>query len=288
MNAKDALPDDLAGESRFQLMTRLGFAGRGFLYIVIGLLVILAGRTEDLTGALEYLGHGIGKLLLIVLAAGMAVYGLWRLTDAAFGIESGRHHWKAWRRRIAAATSGLIYAFLAYKAVRIILSQRVSGDEAQEHVANAFGVPGGQLIVFVAAAILFGAGIVQLYKAAKCTFLKRLDCDDHQKIWIKWLGRAGYAARGIIFLVVAWRLEQSAIHRRAAEAGGLEQALDFFSPAVRGWVAAGLMLFGALSLVEARFRRIHRLPPVDRVADGLRDAAPFIEGDGSFVEARHR
>ena len=28
-----------------------------------------------------------------------------------------------------------------------------------------------------------------------------------------------------------------------------------------------LMLFGAMSLVEARFRRIHRPPPMDQVAD---------------------
>jgi hypothetical protein len=138
---EDALPDDLAGESRFQLLTRLGFAGRGLLYIVIGLLVIFAGRTEDLTGALEYLGHGVGKLLLVVLVVGMAVYGLWRLTDAAFGIESGRHHWKAWRKRIAAGTSGIIYSFLAYKAVRILLSQRVSGNDAQQRAADAFDLP---------------------------------------------------------------------------------------------------------------------------------------------------
>ena len=272
MRPEDALPDDLAGESRFQLLTRLGFAGRGLLYIVIGLLVIFAGRTEDLTGALEYLGHGVGKLLLVVLVVGMAVYGFWRLTDAAFGIESGRHHWKAWRKRIAAGTSGVIYSFLAYKAVRILLSQRVSVNDAQQHAADALDLPGGEMIVLIAAAILFGAGIVQLVKAAKCSFLARLDCDDRQKAWIRWLGRIGYAARGIIFLVVAWQLEQSAVHRRAAEAGGLEQALDFFSPTVRGWVATGLILFGVLSLVEARFRRIHRPPPVDRVADGLKEA----------------
>ena len=161
MNASDALPDDLAGESRFQLLTRLGFAGRGLLYIVIGLLVIFSGRTEDLTGALEYLGDGIGNLLLAVLAAGMTVYGLWRLADAALGIESGRHHWKAWRRRIAAATSGLIYSFLAWKAVRILLAERVGGDAAQENAASALRLPGGELIVLIAAAVLFGAAIAQ-------------------------------------------------------------------------------------------------------------------------------
>ena len=57
----------------------------------------------------------------MLMVAGMFGYGLWRVSDAAFGMDSGRHHPKAWRRRIAAATSGAIYLFLAYKAVRIML-----------------------------------------------------------------------------------------------------------------------------------------------------------------------
>lgn len=267
MNPAEALPDDLAGQSRFQLLTRLGFAGRGLLYIVIGLLVILTGRTEDLTGALKYLGHGLGKLLLFVLAVGMGVYGLWRLADAAFGIESGRHHWKAWRKRVAAATSGLIYSFLAYKAVRILLAQHVGSNEARRHTNDALHLPGGEIIILMAAAVLFGAAIVQVYKTVNCSFLDRLDCEEHQKSWIRWLGRLGYAVRGIIFAVIAYLLVRSALHHNAAEAGGLEQALDFLSPAVRPWIAAGLMLFGVLSLVEARYRRIHRPPPLDQVAE---------------------
>ncbi|WP_395624059.1 DUF1206 domain-containing protein [Sphingomonas daechungensis] len=272
MNPADALPEDLAGESRFQLLTRLGFAGRGFLYIVIGLLVILAGRTEDLTGALEYLGHGLGKVLLVVLAAGLAVYGLWRLTDAAFGIESGRHHAKAHRKRIAAATSGVIYGFLSYKAVLILLSQRIGDHEPQQHASAALHLPGGEVFVWIASAILFGAAIAQFVKVRKCDFLRALDCDEHQKVWIKWLGRVGYSARGIIFFIIAWLLALAALHHRAAEAGGLEEALDAMHPAVRASVAAGLIVFGVLSLVEARFRRIHRPPPVDHVAEKVVEA----------------
>src|SRR5690348_3622070 len=101
------MAEDVVHESNFQRLTRLGFAARGFLYILIAALVILTGETEDLTGALDYVGHGIGKALLSVIALGMAAYGLWRLSDAAFGMESGRDRWKAWAKRIAAAASGV-------------------------------------------------------------------------------------------------------------------------------------------------------------------------------------
>jgi hypothetical protein len=276
VNPAEALPDDLARESRFQLLTRLGFAGRGFLYILIGLLVILAGRTEDLTGALEYLGHGAGKVLLAVLAIGMAVYAVWRLADAALGIDSGRHHWKAWRKRVAAATSGFIYAFLAYKSFRLSLGERVAGGYARSHAAEVLHMPAGAMFVLMAAMVLFGAAIVQFYKTISCSFLDPLDCDDDQKAWIRWLGRAGYGVRGLIFLVIAFLLARSGFHNDAAEAGGLEQALDFLSPNHRRWIASGLMLFGAMSLVEARFRRINRPPPIEDVADAL--AKPEARG----------
>jgi hypothetical protein len=269
---REALPDDIAGESRFQLLTRLGFAARGVLYILIAALVILTGRTEDLTGALEYLNHGVGKFLLILLAIGMTVYGIWRLADAAFGFESGRHRWKAWRKRIASATSGIIYLLLAYKAGWLLFAGGSSMSDAHQHTAEALRMPGGELIVLLAAAIMLGCGLAQFFNVARCNFLRPLDCSDHQKHWIKWLGRVGYAARGLVFLVVGWLLARAAINHQAAQAGGLEQALDAFSNEFQGWIAAGLALFGVMSLIEARYRRIHRPPPVEKVAEKVSDA----------------
>ena len=122
-NSAPSSAPDLAGEGKFLGLTRLGFFARGLLYIVIALLVIGTGRTEDLTGALEYLGRGFGQLLLIVLAAGLATYGLWRLADAAFGMENPGPDGKALRKRAAAGGIGVIYLYLAYKATRILLER---------------------------------------------------------------------------------------------------------------------------------------------------------------------
>ena len=132
---------DLAGESKFQWLARFGFVMRGLLYIFIAWLVIRTGRTEDLTGAMEYLGHGFGRGLMIFVVAGMAGYGLWRLSDAAFGTESGRHHAKAWRKRIASTSSGAIYLFLAYKALRIMFGQRGHVGDVQQNAATALNLP---------------------------------------------------------------------------------------------------------------------------------------------------
>jgi hypothetical protein len=254
---------DLGRESKFQWLARFGFVMRGLLYMVIAWLVIVTGRTEDLTGAMEYLGHGFGRGLMIFLIAGMSGYGVWRLSDAAFGMDSGRHHAKAWRRRTAAAFSGTIYLFLAYKALRILLGLHAQVGGAKETAATALHLPAGALALGIAAAVLAGACVVQLWKAGSCSFLNHLD-QAARRPFAKWLGRIGYAARGITFLTIGWLLARAALDHRASEAGGLEQALDALRGPLQFPIAAGLALFGAYSLVEARYRSIHK-PPTEHV-----------------------
>ena len=263
------VPDDLAGEGRFQHWTRVGFVARGLLYIIIALLVLGTGRTEDLTGALEYLNQGVGRLLLMVLAAGLATYGLWRLADAAFGIENPGSDGKALRKRGAAGVIGAIYLYLAWKAARILLNGDAGESSTQQQADTVLDLPGGQWVLALAALILVVAGAYQVRKAYKCEFLDRLDIAAREPL-VKWLGRIGYTARGVIFVAVAVLIGRAAIDEQSTEAGGMEQALDLLSGPLLYAVAAGLMLFGIFSIIEARYRRIHR-PPVEAIKREIRD-----------------
>lgn len=256
-------------ESKFQWMARFGFLVRGVLYIVIGLLVFGTGRTEDLTGAMEYLGRGVGHWLVALMIVGMLGYGLWRMSDAIFGMDSGTEGAKAWRHRAAAAASGTIYLFLAYKALRFVLLGWTGTGGPQQNASRALNLPNGPLLLGIAAAIAAGAAMVQLYKAGSCSFLRHLD-DRARRPAPKWLGRIGYGARGVIFLTTAYLLARSAIDRKAGEAGGLEQALDLLRGPGEYALAAGLMLFGLYSMIEARFRSIHS-PPVELVEQAVRE-----------------
>jgi hypothetical protein len=248
----------VSGKRQFLLLARLGFVSRGLLYIVIAFLVIGAGRTEDIKGAMRFLGHGPGWIMLLVLAAGMVGYGAWRLSDAAFGTDSGRGDAEAWRKRAAAAGSGCIYFYLAWQAVRVAEGARGGGVDASDFIN------GSEWKLWIAAAVLLVAGIVQLRKASKCEFLEQLD-EAAQEDWAKWIGRLGYGARGIIFLVTSFQIAAAAYdHHRTAGDTGLEQALDWLAHPFDWLVAIGLMLFGAYSLVEAWHRRIHA-PPVEQI-----------------------
>jgi hypothetical protein len=255
---------ELAGESRFLTFCRIGFLGRGILYILIAWLALQTGRTEDLTGALEYLGRGMGRILLMIIAAGLAAYGLWRLADAAFGIENPGREGKALRKRGAAAFIGAIYLYLAYKSVRILVAGRAGTMTTQEQADTVLDLPGGAWVLGLAALVLMAAGLNQFRKAGKCIFLRNLD-HRAQATLVKWLGRIGYAARGVIFVTVGYLIGKAALDGRSQQAGGMEQALDFFSGPVLYSVALGLLLFGAFSIVEALFRRIHEPPAPDQI-----------------------
>jgi hypothetical protein len=256
----------VSGKRQFLLLARLGFVSRGMLYIVIALLVIGAGRTEDIQGAMRFLGHGAGWIMLLVLAAGMAGYAAWRLSDAAFGTDSGRGNAEAWRKRAAAAGSGCIYLYLAWEAVRVAEGARGGG------VAASDIIEGREWKLWIAAAVLLVAGIVQLRKAGKCEFLNQLD-ESAQQDWTKWIGRLGYGARGIIFLVTSLQIGAAAYeHHRSPGETGLEQALDWLAHPFDWLVAIGLMLFGAYSLVEAWHRRIHA-PPVQQIKRKVEEQA---------------
>ena len=260
---------EIAGESRFLQLCRVGFVGRGLLYILIGLLVLGTGRTEDLTGALQYLDQGLGRLLLMAIVAGMAAYGLWRLADAAVGMEHPGSGNKALGKRAVAGFIGLIYLYLAYKALRILLAGDPGETSTQQQADTLLDLPGGGIVLAGAAIVLLLAGLAQLRKAAECTFLNRLDSRASSPP-VKWLGRAGYAARGIIFLLVGFLIGQAALDGRSSEAGGMEQALDLLSGPTLYAVAAGLILFGLFSIIEGLFRNIKE-PPMDEVKQQVRE-----------------
>lgn len=247
---------EIAGESHFLQLCRVGFIGRGLLYILIGLLVFGTGRTEDLTGALEYLGRGSGRLLLMVIFAGMVAYGLWRLADAVFGMEHRGRANTAVAKRAAAGLIGLIYLYLAYKALRILIAGQSGSMSAQQQADTVLDLPGGGWMLGFAAVVLAVAGLNQLRLAVSCAFLRNLD-GRAQELAVKWLGRIGYAARGIIFLLVGLLIGQAALDHQSTEAGGMEQALDLLSGPVLYSVAGGLILFGLFSIIEGLFRRIH-------------------------------
>jgi len=243
--------------SKFEAATRAGFAARGIMYILIGYLALKSGNSRGNGGALEYLNSGNGKILLAGMAIGFLAYGLWRISEAALDSAGQGSDRKGMAKRGAGLLSGLIHLGLAFYAARLASGGGGGGsDGAEKGAAAALSLPGGQTLLTVAAIILLVGGIYQFVNAAKLGFLRHLDQRAAREAWVRWAGRLGYAARGLVFLVMAYFLLNAARGDNAQRAGGTGDALGSLPPSVQTFVAAGLLLFGLFSLVEARFRRI--------------------------------
>lgn len=244
--------------------TRAGFAARGLMYIALGLLVLSSGRIEGPDGVLRYLGSGYGKWLLVLMVVGFIGYGLWRLGDALFGTEHPGARKRSLAERIGAGASALIHLMLAWYAIQLVTEAgRPRTGEASVQAATILQLPGGQLLLGAIAVGLGIAGAMQLAKSVTCSFLAELDLRA-QDAWVKWLGRAGYAARGVVFLLAAGFLIDAAVSGRSEEAAGIEEILAWLASPMDVLIAAGLFLFGLYCLVEARHRHIH-VPDLDRM-----------------------
>lgn len=248
--------------ARLTTLTRIGFATRGLLYLVIASLILDAGRASDPAGALEHLAQGGGRLLLILMAAGLIGYGLWRLCDAALDIEQHGSEPKGLAERAGAALSGIIHLFLAWTAIGLIRRTGGANDNAAtEGAQQTLALPGGEILLILGGLVLLAVGIFQLVKAAKGSFLENLEPQIAKQPWAKWSGRLGYAARGLIFLIIGAFVAKAGVSSQASEAGGMSDAIVWLSSPWDIIVALGLAGFGIFSLIEARYRILHTVRP---------------------------
>lgn len=137
----------MTASARLTALTRVGFAVRGLLYLVIAFLILRTGRAEDPSGAIEYLGRGGGRVLLLVIAAGLTAYGIWRLADAGLDIERHGAGHSGKLERAGAALSGLIHLFLAWQSIQLMRGAALSGDGTQAGARLALRLPGGWVLV---------------------------------------------------------------------------------------------------------------------------------------------
>jgi len=254
-------------------LARLGYATKGLVYTIIGVIAALAalrggGETADSRGALEEIvRQPYGRVMLIVVAAGLACYALWRLTQAVMDTEDKGSEWKGLAVRAGYACIGFVYFGLGYSAVSLVLGGDAgdSSDEKSRYWTATFMVlPFGRLLIGLAGLGFIGFGLWQCYKAYKRKFRKkmtRIEMGEGADKLITRVGQFGFAARGVVFGVVGVFLIQAALRARAHEARGLGGALHALEeqpagPWVLGVVALGLVAYGLLMFALALYRRI--------------------------------
>jgi uncharacterized membrane protein YidH (DUF202 family) len=254
---------------------RLGYAAKGVVYGLVGVLALLAalgrgGQTTDTRGVLQTIVDApSGRLLLAVVTLGLFGHALWRFVQAARDTENKGTDARGIAARVAYAAIGVVYVGLALAAARLVLGtgggNQSSDQSTQDWTARLLGQPFGRLLVGLAGLIVIGIGGYQFYRAYKAEFREKLKLHEMsaaEQTWTTRVGRGGFAARGVVFVIIGGFLLVAALRDQSEQARGLGGALDTlvaqqtYGPWLLGIVALGLVAYGVFMVVQARYRRM--------------------------------
>lgn len=255
-------------------LARLGYTAKGIVYAIIGVLAVQAalgtgGKTTDQKGVLgEIATQPFGKFLLALIALGLIGYVIWRFVEAVQNPEHKGNDAEGLATRLGAGISGIIYASLAFSAIRLAMGSGASNNSShstQDWTARLMSQPFGQWLVGLGGALIIGLGFYQFYKAYKAKFRKHLklqEMSSTEETWATRLGRFGEAARGVVFVIIGFFLLEAARQSDPNQARGLDGALKSlaqqpYGPWLLGIVALGLVAYGIHMGVQARYRRIN-------------------------------
>ena len=248
-------------------LARLGFAVKGAVYLILGLLALLAGlgerggRITDTHGAIAtVLGQPYGRAVVAVLALGLALYSMWRFLEAFADANRIGTRASAIGKRIGWAFSGVGYGLVALDAGRLALQWRSGGTRPP---ATLTGLPIAPWLVTVVGIGIIVYAAMEIRRALAPRFSERLNIGRVAREGgrlVVGISRTGIAARAIVMAALGVVLLRA---RSAAAAANSDMAdsLRLVAALPSGkWglvlVAAGLMAYGVYMVVHAKYRHI--------------------------------
>ena len=254
---------------------RIGYGARGFVYLSVGILVLLAamdviGDAVGTKGALAWMAsRPLGRLWSLLIGLGLAAFVMWRILQSVFDADHEGRSWTGLGTRMSQLFSAFSYAALAIAAFGLLAG--APDDVAADGVARSRDVastvlhlPLGKWLLIGGGLTIFAIGVSNIVKAAREDFTEYLACSARLCRRVAPLARVGHVARGLAYLPLAGLVVIAGFHAEASEVTSFGAALDAVERQPAGpWVLAvtalGFVAFGAFSFIEARFRRIR--PP---------------------------
>lgn len=270
----DTTVGQMDAEENFDRLARIGLMARGIVYLTFGIIVFNLARGDDdagrpsTEGALgELAGKSYGGVLLLLLAIGLASYSAACAAGAIRGSGGKRPGRSDTSDRVVDAGRAVVNASLALAAFRVFQEGReaadTGSDEEQRLTAQVLDWPGGRWLVVTVGVGVAAWGCWQIKKAVTGSFEKGLSLgalSARVRSALLWSGRAGYTARGLVFLLISWFLVRAGLDHDPGDAVGMDGALRRvvdadWGPTLLTAVGLGVVAFGCWSIVEARYRR---------------------------------
>jgi hypothetical protein len=276
----------MAERNPFEWMARLGYAGRGLVYLIVGSFAALAaiGARPNAVGAKgalqELLQAPAGTILVGLVVAGLLCFAGWRLTQAWFNTEDCKPDARGLCRRGSYAAAGLFYIGLAIWAASFLLFGAPGGSEdqaARDWTRWLLSQPLGWMLTILIGIGFAVAGAGMGVQGLRAEFRHDLAVAYDKRRWIVALGVFGSLARAVLFVIIGIFLVLAAWHTDAREAKGIGGALGALREQPYGWIllgitALGLIGYGLFEVAKAFVRQVDA-PTVEEAAECLKPAA---------------
>jgi hypothetical protein len=261
---------------RLETWARLGYAARGIVYLVLGWIALSSGKalsTSETVQAIDDLPGG--GPLLAVLTFGLFGYGLYKLYTAALDLDDEGTDAKGLVKRIARGVGGLADWMLAFLAAQQLFGSKDQAPEAgqasgsggakQEAASDVAAATGGDTLLVVIGLVILAVAASQFYIAYKAKFMEEM---PGAPPLVKPAGQIGYAARAIIVAMVGYFAMKAGLDgERVRNFGDALAVVRDDQETLFKLIAAGLILFGFVSFMMARYRRIADDDVVARLQD---------------------
>jgi type IV secretory pathway VirB2 component (pilin) len=262
----------LGGGSRqwIEKLARWGYAAKGFVYVLIGILAVMAAVGRGGSGSASKQGAAqmifdqpFGKFLAILVVIGILGFVVWRFVQAAKSKSLGSTHNEIMMNRVRYALSGVIYLTFAITLIRMIQGGGSGGNGKQQLISRVLEMDLGPLLVALAGIGVMIAGIFQWVKAYKEEYMQKMSFSGMalgMRENVRKIGKLGYAARGVVWLLIGFFLLQAGLNSDASQAQGSGGAFQTIEQWGGSWVllivALGVVAYGVFMFVKSRYYQV--------------------------------
>ncbi len=257
-------------------LARAGWVAKGVVYVLMGLTAFAIGRrkpSDDEASPEGALGQVVsspgGKVLLGVLAVGLALYAVWRLLSTAL-VHGGEA--KDWVDRIGYLFSATFYGLLAFTAGNVALSDAQPGNSNTAHSNTVEDASKamlessiGRWALLLAGLVTMGLGVYFIVqKGINTSFLEELSfkgASTEERRFITTAGRVGWMGRGLVTTAVGFFVTKAAWEVDRDDARGFDRALRELAAHAQGRfvvlaVGVGLIAYGVFCILSFRYQEL--------------------------------
>lgn len=243
----------------------IGFISKGIIYLVIGILSLLAalnmgGESSGTNQALTFLKkQPFGRILLLLLGVGIFSYSFWMFIQSIKDPENTGSDINAKLRRFGLFTTGLVYVFVAVLAFYHLFTP--IENETVETTYLDFLEPTTLTILFSGIGVVLAIqAVVLIIGVFKGGMLDQFNLEGKKYSGlIRKLGMFGFYSRAFVVLIIAYFFLRAGIYTGSHDIKGIQDAFAFLDQSSLGRVlmavtAIGFISYGTFFIFLTRYR----------------------------------